>query len=498
MTRFTFFATCWLFLCFLFPALAQQPGPASEVIPPPVSTRHQVTIQGRAINYTATTGYMMLKDESGKDRAKVFFIAYVKENEPDPSKRPVTFTFNGGPGSSSVWLHMGGLGPKRIVMTPEGNTTPPPYQWVDNEYSWLDRTDLVFIDPVMTGYSRPAEGKDKSEFTGYTNDIETVGEFIRLYTTRYKRWASPKFLAGESYGTTRAAGLSGFLQTRYGMFINGTMLISAILNFQTVRESTGNDLPFPLHLPTFAATAWYHKQVPAYTDLKTLLADCEEFALGTYMSALAKGDKITEAERNAIIDQLHKFTGLSKTYLDQTNLRLSVGRFNKELLRVQKRTVGRLDSRFTGIDYDAAGESYEYDPSYNTAIYGPYTTAINDYLRRTLGYENDIPYEILTGRVRPWSYSNVENQYLNVSETLRSAMSQNPSLHVWVANGYYDMATPYFATEYTFNHMFVDPSLKKNITMTYYEAGHMMYIHLESLKQFRRDFVTFMDKALVR
>jgi carboxypeptidase C (cathepsin A) len=253
-----------------------------------------------------------------------------------------------------------------------------------------------------------------------------------------------------------------------------------------------------LHLPTFAATAWYHKQVPAYIDLKTLLADCEEFALGTYMSALAKGDKITEAERNAIIDQLHKFTGLSKTYLDQTNLRLSVGRFNKELLRVQKRTVGRLDSRFTGIDYDAAGESYEYDPSYNTAIYGPYTTAINDYLRRTLGYENDIPYEILTGRVRPWSYSNVENQYLNVSETLRSAMSQNPSLHVWVANGYYDMATPYFATEYTFNHMFVDPSLKKNITMTYYEAGHMMYIHLESLKQFRRDFVTFMDKALVR
>ncbi|WP_091538233.1 S10 family peptidase [Thermoflexibacter ruber] len=460
-------------------------------------TSHSIRVKGQVINYKATTGYMLMREEDGKPKANIFFIYYAKEGVTDPRTRPITFSFNGGPGSSSVWLHMGALGPKRILMTDEGEMTKPPYEVVDNEYTWLDETDLVFIDPVITGYSRPAEGVDKKEFHGYVEDITSVGDFIRLFTTRFQRWNSPKFLAGESYGTTRAAGLSGYLQDRHGLYLNGLVLISSILNFQTARFEKGNDLPFILFLPTYAATAWYHKKVsPEYKDLKAFLAEVEQFAMGEYTLALMKGEKLTEAEETNITNKLAKYTGLSPEYIKQTNLRIEIQRFCKELKRKDSETVGRLDSRIKGKDYDYAGERNEYDPSLAGAISGPYTMAINDYVRRVLKYENDLPYEILTSRVQPWNYNNVQNQYLNVAETMRSAISKNPYLKVLVCNGYYDLATPYFATDYTMNHLFLDKSLRNNIKMTYYEAGHMMYIHKPSLIKMKDDVSSFMKEAL--
>jgi carboxypeptidase C (cathepsin A) len=328
-------------------------------------------------------------------------------------------------------------------------------------------------------------------------DISSVGDFIRLFTTRFQRWNSPKFLAGESYGTTRAAGLSGYLQDRHGLYLNGLVLISSIMNFQTARFDKGNDLPYILFLPTYAATAWYHKKLsPEYKELKTLLDEVEQFALNEYTLALMKGDRLSADEEQSIAARLQKYTGLSTAYLKQTRLRINIQRFCKELLREQSITVGRLDSRIRGNDFDDAGENYEFDPSLNKAISGPYTMAINDYVRRTLKYENDLPYEILTNRVQPWNYSNVQNQYLNVSETLRSAISKNPHLKVLICNGYYDLATPYFATDYTIHHMFLAPALRDNIQMTYYESGHMMYIHKPSLLKLKEDAASFIKATL--
>lgn len=459
-------------------------------------TQHTLRFKdGQQISFTARAGYMLLKTEEGEPRAKIFYIAYTRNGVNNAADRPLTVAFNGGPGSSSVWLHMGALGPRRIVMGEQGNSLAPPYQVVDNEYSWLKWTDLVFVDPVMTGYSRPMEGVDKKEFLGFEEDIKAVGEFIQRYVTQNKRWASPKYLAGESYGTTRAAGLSDYLLDRYGMYLNGLVLISQITNFQTARFSRGNDLPYILFLPTYAATAWYHKKLnPAYTDLRKLLDEVEAFALGEYATALLKGDQLSEAEEARIAAKLSEYTGLSEEYIRQANLRPVIHKFCKELRRDEGLTVGRLDSRFTGKDYDDTGDRYEFDPSYDKTIYGPFTTAVYDHLGNYLNYLSELPYEILTGRARPWNYSNVQNEYLNVAESLRSTMHKNPFMKVLICNGYYDLATPYFATEYTLDHMFLDPDLRKNITMTYYEAGHMMYIHEPSLVQFTRNVEVFYKK----
>ncbi len=465
--------------------------------PAPVSTQHQISIGGESYNYTATTGYMPLKSEDGTLKARIFFIAYTLNGVENTQERPITFSFNGGPGSSSVWLHMGALGPKRVMMTEKGETLPPPYQYEDNPYSWLDKTDLVFIDPVMTGYSRPAKGVKKSEFTGYTEDIASVGEFIRLYTSQHSRWASPKFLAGESYGTTRSAGLSDFLQTRYGLYLNGIVLISAITNFQTARFDRGNDMPYLLFLPTYAAISRYHGQLPQEKeDMEAFMDEVRSFVLNEYSVALMKGAQLTDNEKNEIAEKLYQYTGLSKEYLTRSLLRINIRRYVKELMREEGKTVGRLDGRFTGTDFDDAGEQYEFDPSYNKTIYGAYTSAINDYVRQDLNYKNDLPYEILTSRVRPWSYKNVENQYLNVSESLRKALNKNPYMQILVCNGYYDLATPFFATEYTMDHMFLSDDLKDNIKMKYYEAGHMMYIHQPSLEQMKKDIDTFYQQSV--
>ncbi|RMD98322.1 MAG: peptidase S10, partial [Calditrichaeota bacterium] len=403
---------------------------------------------------------MKMLDEYGKLKARIFFISYEKEGNGSKETRPITFAFNGGPGSSSVWLHMGALGPRRVKMGDAGEALPAPYQLEDNPYTWLAFTDLVFIDPVMTGYSRPAKGEDKKQFHGVKEDVQSVGEFIRLYTTRYNRWLSPKFLAGESYGTTRAAGLSGYLLDRYGMYLSGICLVSSILQFETASFAAGHDLAFALYLPTYTATAWYHKKLPAdlQKDLQETLNRARKWALGEYLLALAQGDQLSARQQEAIAEKLARFTGLSKKYVLESNLRIPIFRFVKELLRDERKTVGRLDSRFKGIDRDAAGERFEYDPSY-AAIYGPFTAAINHYLRNELKYENDLVYEILTGRVQPWNWNtNGRQGYVNVAETLRKAMTQNPYLKVFIANGYYDLATPFFATEYTVSHMQLDPS----------------------------------------
>jgi len=460
-----------------------------------VVTTHEVVIGGKPLHYTATTGTMLIKDEAGKARSSIFFIAYTKNEVNDVSTRPLTISFNGGPGSSSVWMHLGLLGPQRVRSGDVDSPQPPPYRLTDNEYTLLTVSDLVFIDPVSTGYSRPAPGEEAKQFHGLEKDVESVGDFIRLYVTRYQRWNSPKYLIGESYGTTRAAGLAGYLQDRHGMFLNGLMLVSTILNFQTARFTTGNDLPYLLFLPTYAATAYYHGQLDtAYNDkLADLLAEVEEFATTEYTLALMKGDRLSEEARAEIVAKLVRYTGLSAEYLEQTNLRIEIHRFCKELLRRQRRTVGRLDTRFQGVDRDAAGEHMEYDPSY-AAIQGSYTATLNDYVRGKLNFASDLPYEILTGLYETWDYSKHQNQFVNVAETLRSAMSKNPFLKVLIANGYYDLATPYFATRYTFDHLALDPGLRANISMTYYPAGHMMYVHEASLAQLGEDLRGFVGE----
>lgn len=475
----------------------------AEVKEPRLSvTEHEITINGKVIKYRATAGYLVLKDDKDKPRANIFFTAYTKLDEPDPAKRPLMFSFNGGPGSASIWLHMGALGPKRVVMTDQGESLPPPYRWQDNEYSWLDETDLVFIDPVTTGYSRAAKDVDAQQFHGFTGDIESVADFIRLWTTRNQRWASPKFLVGESYGTTRAAGLSDYLQQKYTLYLNGIILISSIMNFETASFAPGNDLAYQLFLPTYSAAAFYHGKLKGdyAKDLPTTLARAKEFAAKDYTLALMQGDALPAAERDRVAKELSALTGLSQDFIAKQNLRVNIFQFVTELKKDENRTIGRLDSRFTGIapgagDGGIGGGNGFFDPSLE-AINGGYTNAFNDYARRELKYENDLPYDILTGNVQPWSYANAQNQYLNVAQTLKSAMTKNPFLKVWIANGYYDLATPFFATEYTVRHMGLDPAVRKNISLTYYEAGHMMYIHRDSLKKLKADFSAYMAATL--
>ena len=486
----------------------KKPEEKKEEKPQPVDklvvSKHSIRIKGKAIKYTVTAGTIVLKEETAdrekeaegeKPRAQIFFVAYTKDGVKDTSKRPLTFSFNGGPGSSSVWLHLGVLGPRRVIMQNDGELPKPPYQLTDNEFSILDETDLVFIDPMNTGYSRPVAGEKPKEWHGFKKDIESVGDFIRLYATRYNRWLSPKFLIGESYGTTRASGLSGYLQERHGMYLNGLMLVSAVLDFATIDFNVNNDLPYIMFLPGYTATAWYHDVLKPHRPLQEWLKEAEEFALGDYANALLKGDSLTKDERAGIVKRTSYFTGISEQFIERSNLRINDQHYFKELLRERGLTVGRLDSRLIGRDRLGVTERAEYDPLI-TNIMGPYTAAFYDYIRRELKFESDLPYEILSGFVHPWSYREFENAYVNVAETLRAAMTYNPYLKVFVANGYYDLGTPYFATEYTFNHLGLDEDLRKNVTMEYFDAGHMMYIHIPSLKQMKTNLAKFIKDAI--
>ncbi|HMQ30626.1 MAG TPA: peptidase S10 [Chloroflexaceae bacterium] len=490
--------------------MAEQTSGAAPPEPPRdrlVETKHRVVVGGRELRYTATAGTIVLREESSKDgeggpkvepeqaRAAIFFVAYTLDGVADRRTRPVTFAFNGGPGSSSGSLHPGLVRPKVAPMDDAGRPPPPPYRLADNEHSLLEVSDLVFIDPVSTGYSRVLPGEAAGQFHGFRRDIEAVGDFIRLYTTRYGRWVSPKFLAGESYGTTRAAGLAGYLQDRHGLYLNGLMLISAVLSFQTLEFEPGNDLPYMLFLPSYTATAFYHGALPDELrgDLRAALAEAEGFALGPYATALLRGSALPDDEREQIAARLARLTGLSPQFVARCDLRVRDDRFVKELLREAGRTVGRLDSRFKGIDRDAAGERAEFDPSL-AAIVGPYTAGLNDYVRGELKFESDLPYEVLTDRVLPWRADH-ENRFIDVAETLRAALSRNPHLRVHVASGYYDLATPYFATDYTISHLGLDPSLRGNVRVSYYEAGHMMYIHRPSLAKLRGELGAFVREA---
>ena len=467
-------------------------------------TEHEITLGGKTIKYRATAGYLAMKDAKGeKTKANIFFVAYTKlgtkEAPVDLAKRPLTFSFNGGPGSASIWLHMGALGPKRVVMKDNGESLPPPYRMAVNEHSWLDESDLVFLDPVSTGYSRAASGEDPKQFHGFNEDIASVGDFIRLYTTKNQRWPSPKFLVGESYGTTRASALSDYLQDRYGLYLNGISLVSSIMNFATARFTQGNDLPFALFLPTYTAGAWYHKKLGgalAGADLRTSLAAAEKFVQEKYFPALLRGDALPAAEKAALAKEIAALTGMPEAFVLQRNLRIDIFTFTSRLLEAQDRSIGRYDCRLTGIRYQPGTTGrQEFDPSYE-AVFGSYTACFNDYVRRELKYESDLPYHALTGDVRPWNYNNVQNEYLNTSEMLHQAMSRNTHLKVWIANGYYDLATPYFATDYTVRQMGLDAAVRGNVTQTFYEAGHMMYMVPTELAKLKVDAAKFYDATL--
>ena len=509
-----------------------------EKEPPPSVTEHTLTVGGKTIRYRATTGYMVMrdwsekkkpeddepggrrgstpsatpakeadkskdKDKDGKDqpkqKAKVFYVAYTRTDVGnDPAKRPITYSFNGGPGSASVWLHLGALGPRRTELTERGEAPLAPYHLVDNEATWLDTTDLVFIDPVSTGYSRSAPGEDPKQFHGFKEDLASVGDFIRLYTSRNARWASPKFIIGESYGTTRAAGLSDYLQERYGFYVNGIILVSSVLDFSSIRFGPGNDRPYPLFLPTYTAAGWYHKRLPAdlqSKSLKDVLHESETFASNKYLLALNRGDQLDENQRKELAGDLAKFTGLPADAIAQWNFRIPARRFFFNLLKDKNRSIGRYDARFTGIRYEPGTDEYDFDPSYE-AVLGPYSAMMNDYLRRELKFESDLPYEMIAD-VRPWNYATVaQNQYLDVAEDLKKAMSRNPYLKLWVCCGYYDLATPYYAAEHVLHAMQLDPTIRDNLRITFYEAGHMIYINHPSLLQFRNDATAFIQDAL--
>ncbi len=471
-----------------------------------VTTRHSITIKGKTLKYTATVGTVVLKEEVDKEghkaKAEIFFIAFTRDGVRNASKRPLTFSFNGGPGSSSVWMLLGMLGPRRVPLAAnENERLAPPFLLNDNEYTLLEESDLVFIDPVGTGYSRPVagEGTDPNEFFSFQRDLDSVGEFIRLYTSRNERWASPKFLIGESYGTTRAAGLSGHLQERHGLYLNGIMLVSVVLNFQTILFNEGNDLPFIVYLPSYALTARYHNKLAAKylkMDEARFIDEVRAFAEGDYNVALMKGTRLDPAERTAIVKRMADYTGLSESYISGSNLRIPIMRFVKELLRSESKHVGRFDSRITGTDKNDAGENFERDPSFDI-VQGVYSGCLNDFVRRELKYESDLPYEILSFKVMPkWKYDSFQNSYVNTADPRGSAMMKNPHLKVFVASGMYDLATPFFATEYTIEHLGLRDGVADNIEMAYYPAGHMMYVNKGSLAAISADLKRFVKKSV--
>lgn len=465
----------------------------------PSTTTHTITIDGKPVTYTATAGFTELKEDDGKLKARLFSVAYVRQPIPGeaepPQSRPVLFSFNGGPGSSSTWMHMGMSGPRRVKFADpaESPTAPalprPPYELVDNEQSWLDVFDIVYIDPISTGYSRPAEGVDKSTFHGLEEDIRWNAEFIRLWITQNNRWLSPKYIIGASYGTTRAGGLSSYLQDNHGLYLSGIIMVSPVLNFGTIRFDQGNDTPFWLYLPAYTAIAHYHRALAPdllARPVADVIKESEAFAQGDYLQALTAGDTLTPERRKSIIAQLARLTGLSPRYIDLANLRFTNMNFAKELLRDKGTTIGRLDARFTGFDRSGVTAEIDNDPSYD-AIQGPFTAAVNHYLRVELGFKHDPSYEVLTSNVNPWSYRASENRYAQTADALRKAMNENRALRVLVLAGYYDLATPHFASDYTFNRLGLPEPQRANITRRYYEAGHMPYIRHSELIKLKSD-----------
>jgi len=455
------------------------PAPPSDDL---TETHHTLATPAGEIRYTVSAGRIALREQVHEDgnfkgleaKAEMFIAAYTLDGA-DPATRPVTFAFNGGPGSSSVWLHLGLLGPRRVLMGDAGSLAPPPYGIGDNADSLLVHSDLVFIDPVSTGYSRVVAGGKPSEYHGFQRDLESVGELIRLWTSRNGRWLSPKYLAGESYGTVRASALAAYLQRQFSLFCNGIMLISSVIDMGTIRFWEGNDLPAVLYLPTYAALAHYHG-LHGNRQLRDVIDEAVALAEGPYLRGLARGSRLPAADRADLVRRVAAVTGLAEDYVRRVNMRIEHRRFFRELLRDRGQVIGRLDGRFIGYEPDGGGEMPSHDPS-NVAISGPYSAALNHYVRAELGYESDLPYEVLTNRVQPWSYAEFEGRHVTVSSMLGEAMRHNPHLRVYVGCGYYDGATPFFAAEHAFAHLDIPDELRSNISFDYYEAGHMMYVH---------------------
>jgi carboxypeptidase C (cathepsin A) len=463
-------------------------GPAEEKIS---QTSHSIRLDGREIKYTATAGTLPIRLDNGQTAARMFFVAYTKDGE-DARVRPLSFLYNGGPGAATIWLHMGSFAPKHVRMADEGFQPAPPYTLEENENSLIDVSDLVFVDAIDTGYSRVTSGVDNQQFHGQSGDLRAFGEFIGTYLRTYSRWPSPKYLIGESYGTIRSAGLAQEIQQRHGIELNGIVLVSSLLSYQTLSPAPNNDVAYAALIETYAADAWYHKKLPPDLQGQTLrqvVDQARTFAWGEYMTALTKGNTLTEAERTTLAQKLARTTGLSQQFILNANLRVTADRFRKELLRDKRLTIGRLDGRFTSLDADAVGERQEFDIS-NTALQGPYTAMFQDYLKNELKWESDLHYPT-SGNVRPWTYD--QNRYMDMTEPLRSAMAHNPFLKVFVAIGYYDMATIMGGAEFNFTHLAYDKQVTDRVSYGYYEAGHMIYIRPSAHKALKTDVVRFIQ-----
>ena len=480
--------TLLLILCLLpCAALGDGEAPRAELTDNLVETKHSIEIGGKQIDYTATTGTIALESDLGQ--YEVFFTAYTVDSAGSPAYRPVTFAFNGGPGSASLWLHMGLLGPERIALSEEGKIDKIPVGTEPNKYCVLDLTDLVFIDPVGTGYSRALPGTDEKTFFSYENDIQSVGDFIRLYTSRYGRWASPKYVAGESYGTTRAIGLCDYLRSAHKLALNGIMLVSSINDFASVETTAGNELPYVNFLPSFAAAAWYHKKADGKylaMELDDYLEEVKAYAAGDYLSLLYRGSRISAEEREAAAEKIAAYIGVSKEFVLKHNLRVERDDFNAELLSDRKLMIGRIDSRYTGPVVDGNLGDGTSDPS-SLGINEAFSGVFNQYVSQVLNYRTDQPYDVLSLDVNSaWSFGS-DNRALAQEDMIRDCMSANEQMKVWVLCGRYDLATPFFAAEWVYSHLFLNDELQDNLSFTYYPSGHMFYLHEPSMVQFRKD-----------
>jgi len=480
--------------------------PAEPPPPPPKEessiTDHTVKIGAQTISYKATAATILLKNEKEEPTALIYYTAYTRSDAKDMAQRPIAFVYNGGPGSASVWLHMGAFGPKRVVTANAEPTPPPPYRVADNAGSLLDKTDLVFIDPVGTGFSHAVGKAQDKDFWGVDSDIKSLAEMITIYVSRNDRWNSPKFLIGESYGTFRSAALSNYLQNHDGMYFNGIVLISSVLDLGTISFNPGDDQAYIFYLPSYAATAWYHKVLANRPDkVNSLIDEARQFAQTEYASALMKGSRLGAAEKTELAKKISRFTGLSEDYLIKANLRVNLPQFMEELQRNRGLTTGRLDARFSGYTYDLLGEFANSDPQ-SDAITGAYTAAFNAYVRDELKFGQDKKYRTGSdeaGNNWEWKHKVGENYGFpgspNVEGDLIQALLTNPHLQVEVENGLYDLATPFFATEYTMEHLGLPEKLQKNIHLQYYDAGHMMYVHDEDLAKLKSNVGAFIDAA---